>query len=104
VTERTEDGRQLRLLVVIDEYTRECPTIEVVPSFTAQDVISVLRYLFAVHGTPERLRSDNGPEFVSKVICHWLKEADIKTLFIAKGSLWKTAMSNHSMAHFAMSC
>ncbi len=91
VTDRTEDGRQLRLLVVIDEYTRECLAIEVGRSFTAQDVMGVLQYLFAVRGTPELIRSDNlgndtGPEFVSKVICRWLKQADVKTLFIAKGS------------------
>ena len=96
MTDRTEDGRQLRLLVIIDEYTRECLTIEVGRSFTAQDVMGVLQYLFAVRGTPDHLRSDNlgndnlrndtGPVFVSKIICRWLKEADVKTLFIAKGS------------------
>jgi len=59
VTDRTEDGRQLRLLVVIDEYTRECLAIEVGRSFTAQDVMGVLQYLFAVRGTPEHIRSDN---------------------------------------------
>ena len=89
VTDRTEDGRQLRLLVVIDEYTRECLAIEVERSFTAQDVVGVLQYLFAVRGTPEHIRSDNGPEFVSKVICRGLKQADVKTLFIAKGSPWE---------------
>ena len=96
MTDRTEDGRQLRLLVIIDEYTRECLTIEVGRSFTAQAVMGDLQYLFAVRGTPDHLRSDNlgndnlrndtGPEFVSKIICRWLKEADVKTLFIAKGS------------------
>ena len=51
LTDRTEDGRQLRLLAVIDEYTRECLAIEVGRSFTAQDVIGVLQYLFAVRST-----------------------------------------------------
>ena len=59
VTDRTEDGRQLRLLVVIEEYTRECLAIEVGRSFTAQDVMGVLQYLFAVRGIPEHIRSDN---------------------------------------------
>jgi transposase InsO family protein len=85
VTDRTEDGRQLHLLVVFDEYIRECLAIEVGRSFPAQDVVGVLQYLFAVRGTPEHIRSDNGPEFVSKVICRWLKQADVKTLFIAEG-------------------
>ena len=69
MTDRTEDGRQLRLLVVIEEYTRQCLAIQVGRPFNAQDVIGVLQYLFAVGGTPEHIRSDNGPEFISKVIC-----------------------------------
>ena len=110
VTDRTEGGRQLQWLVVIDKYTRECLAIEVGRSFTAQDVKGVLQYLFAVRGTPEHICSDNlgndsGPEFVSKAICSWLKEADVKTLFHRQGqSLGEAAMSNHSMARFAMSC
>ncbi|MDB4621892.1 DDE-type integrase/transposase/recombinase [Rubripirellula sp.] len=59
VTDRTWDDRQLRLLVVIGEYTRECLAIEVGRSFTAQEVMGVLQYPFAVRGTPEQLRSDN---------------------------------------------
>jgi putative transposase len=89
VTDRTEEGRQLRLLVVVDEYTRECLAIEVAGSFTAQDVVGVLQYLFAVRGTPEHIRSDNGPEFVAKRVCGWLDQAGVKTLFIAKGSPWE---------------
>ena len=86
VSERTEDGRQLRLLVVIDEYTRECLAIEVGRSFRSRDVIDVLRYLFAVRGTSEHLRSDNGPEFVARSVRRWLNQAGVGTLFIAKGS------------------
>ena len=83
VSERTEDGRQLRLLVVIDEYTRECLAIEVGRSFTARDVIDVLQYLFAIRGAPGHLRSDNGPEFVARSVRRWLSHAGVKTLFIA---------------------
>ena len=68
LTDRTEDGRQLRRLAVIDETTRECLAIEVVRSFTAQDVTSVLQYVFAVRDTPQHIRSDNGPEFVAKTV------------------------------------
>ena len=87
--DRTEDGRQLRFLAVIDEYTRECLAIEGARSFTAQDVIGVLQYLFAVRGTPQHIRSDNGPEFVAKTVRRWLQRADVGTLFIAKGSPWE---------------
>ncbi len=89
VIDLTENGHQLRLLVVIDESTRECLAIDVGHSLSAQDVMSVLQYLFAVRGMPERIRSDNSPELVSKVVCRWLKEADVKTLFVAKGSPWE---------------
>ena len=58
-------------------------------SFTAQDVIGVLQYLFAVRGAPQHIRSDNGPEFVAKAVCRWLERADVKTLFVAKGSPWE---------------
>ena len=75
--------------MVIDEYTRESLAIEVARSFTAQDVIGVLRYLFAIRAAPEHIRSDNGPEFVAKSIRRWLQRADMKTLFIAKGSPWE---------------
>jgi transposase InsO family protein len=89
LADRTEDGRQLKLLVVIDEYTRECLAIEAARSFTAEDVVGTLGYLFAVRGTPEHLRSDNGPEFVAKSVRRWLQQANVPTLFIAKGSPWE---------------
>ncbi len=56
--DRTQDGPQLRLLVVVDELTRECEAIEVGRSFTAREVMGVLQYLFAVRGTPELILSD----------------------------------------------
>jgi putative transposase len=87
--DRTEDGRQLKLLAVIDEYTRECLALEVSRSFTAQNVVENLQYLFAVRGRPEYLRSDNGPEFVARAVRRWLDQAAVKTLFIAKGSPWE---------------
>jgi transposase InsO family protein len=52
-------------------------------------VIGVLQYLFAVRGIPQHIRSDNGPEFVAKAVCRWLEKADVKTLFVAKGSPWE---------------
>ena len=92
VTDRTEDRRQIRLLVVIDEFTRECLAIEVARSFTARQVVEVLRYLFAVRGTPQFIRSRptlrvgaRGPEFVAKEVRKWLGQADVQTLFIAPG-------------------
>ena len=89
LVDRTEDGRQLKLLAVIDEYTRESLPIEVARSFTAPDVIGVLQYLFAVRGTPDYIRSDNGPEFVARSVRRWLKQSNVGPLFVAKGSPWE---------------
>ena len=74
---------------MIDEFTPECLAIEVARSFTARQVVEVLRYLFAVRGTPKCLRSDKGPEFVAKEVRKWLDQADVQTLFIAPGSPWE---------------
>jgi len=89
LTDRTEDGRQLKLLVVIDEYTRECLAIEVGRTFTARDVMLTLQYLFAVRGAPEHLRSDNGSEFIAEEIQRWLLSASVGTLYIQKASPWE---------------
>jgi putative transposase len=89
VTDRTEDGRQLKMLVVLDEFTRESLAIEVARSFTSRQVVDALQYLFAVRGAPEFIRSDNGPEFVAREVTRWLDRASVTTLFIAKGSPWE---------------
>ena len=89
VSERTEDGRQVKLLIVIDEFTRECLGIEPARSFKARDVIGLLQYLFAVRGAPVHIRSDNGPEFVAKEVQRWLGRAQVRTLYIKKASPWE---------------
>ena len=89
VADRTEDGRQLKLLAVIDEYTRECLAVEVGRTFTSREVILTLQYLFATRGAPEHIRSDNGPEFVAKAVQKWLAAACVKTLYIQKASPWE---------------
>jgi putative transposase len=89
LVDRTEDGRQVKLLVVIDEFTRECLALEVGRSFTAREVMLTLQYLFAVRGRPEHIRSDNGPEFIAKKIRRWLEKAEVGTLYIQKASPWE---------------
>jgi putative transposase len=89
VEDRTEKNRKLRMLVVLDEFTRESLAIEIAWSWTARQVVDVLGYLFAVRGIPEHVRSDNGPEFVARAVTRWLYQAGVKTLFIAKGSPWE---------------
>ena len=86
LADRTEDGRQLKLLVVLDEFTRECLAIEAGRTFTARDVMLTLQYLFAMRGAPEHVRSDNGPEFIAQEIQRWLGQAAVGTLYIQKAS------------------
>ena len=74
------------------------------PSATAQDVVGILQYLFSVRGTSRHLRSDNGPEFVAKTVRRWLARSDVKTLFIAKGSPWKTATSSRRAVSYVTNC
>ncbi len=87
--DRTEDGRQLKLLVVIDEFTRECLAIEAGRTFRGRDVILTLQYLFAVRGSPEHVRSDNGPEFIAREVQRWRDHAAVRTLYINKASPWE---------------
>ena len=89
VMARTDDGKAFRLLNIIDEYTRECLTIEVKRKLTSQDVIDVLFELFIFRGIPEHIRSDNGPEFTAKAVRNWLDRLGVKTLFIEPGSPWE---------------
>jgi putative transposase len=86
------NGQQLKCLTVIDEYTRECPAIDVASGICSARVIEVLSKLVSVHGAPRYLRSDNGPEFVSKAILRWLTQANIDTAFIDPGKPWLNGM------------
>ena len=63
--------------------------MDVARSFRGEDVVEVLRYLFAVRGCPRYIRSDNGPEFASKAVKKWLVKSGVKTLYIAPGSPWE---------------
>jgi hypothetical protein len=59
--DRTEDGRQLKMLPIVDEYTRECLHLEVQRSITSENVVAILAQLFSERGEPKFIRSDNGP-------------------------------------------
>ena len=89
--DQTAEGRTLKLLTVIDVFTRECHAIKVDRRIGAQDVISVLEVLFAIYGAPEHLRSDNGPEFIATKLQNWLRLSDVKTQYIEPGSPWQNA-------------
>ena len=91
VLDRTEDGKRLKMLTIVDEYTRECLAILVARHITAVDVVETLRRLIAERGAPAHVRSDNGPEFIALAVRAWLERAHVGTLFIAPGSPWENA-------------
>jgi putative transposase len=83
---RTRTGGPIRILNVVDEYTRLALGSRVARSIGAGDVRAELERLFARHGKPEVLRSDNGREFIAASLGAWLAEQGVKTAFIEKGS------------------
>lgn len=85
----TERGGGVRILTVVDEYTRECLAIEVARSIKARTVVEVLKWLALTRGTPEYIRSDNGPEFIAHEVGAWLEQAGCQTIFITPGSPWE---------------
>jgi putative transposase len=86
---RTHDGRPLRLLTIVDEYTRECLSIDVARRLDSENVLERLAWLFATRGVPEYLRSDNGSEFTAQTVRTWLSKVGVRTLFIEPGSPWE---------------
>ncbi len=89
VEDRTRDGRKLRMLNVVDEFTRECLAIRVARKLGAADVIDVLSDLFILRGTPGHVRSDNGPEFAATAVKGWITGVGARTAFIEPGSPWE---------------
>jgi putative transposase len=89
VEDQTENGSRFRILTLMDEHTRRCLAVHAGWSIRAVDVITVVEAAFGRHGRPQHLRSDNGPEFIAYAIQDWLKEKEIKTLYIRPGSPWE---------------
>ena len=86
---QTHDGRNIRLMTLIDEYTRECLAIRVARRINSFGVIEALSDVMLHRGIPDHIRSDNGPEMTAKVVRDWLTQVGAKTLFIAPGSPWE---------------
>lgn len=89
VFDQSLSGKSLKMLTLIDEYTRECLTVEVGVSITSERVRQVLQKVCLDKGFPEMLRSDNGSEFIGKAVNIWLAENGIKPLFIEPGKPWQ---------------
>jgi putative transposase len=92
VKDQTTDGRSLKILTVVDEYTRESLTVEVERSFTSRDVVRTLRELFELRGAPAHIRSDNGPEFIAHAVRDWLAANRVGPLYIEPGAPWQNGV------------
>ena len=86
---RTHDGRVVRLLTVMDEYSRECLAIRADRRIRSADVIETLADLMMTRGVPDHIRSDNGPEFTAKAVREWLGRVGARALYIEPGSPWE---------------
>ena len=86
---RTQDSRAVRLLTVIDEYTRECLAIRADRQIRSSDVIETLAELMMIRGVPDHIRSDNGPEFTARAVREWPGRVGARTLYIEPGSPWE---------------
>jgi len=91
--DETAEGRRLKWFSVVDEFTRECLALEVERRMTARDVVTILTWLEAKHGTPRAVRSDNGPEFIARAVQKWLTARKVGPLYIAPGSPWENGYS-----------
>jgi len=96
----TLGGRALRLLSVVDEYTRECLALVAARRFGTADVVAVLEWLGHARGMPTHVRSDNGPEFVAGEVTTWAQAVGVQLVRSAKASPWENPFSEsfHSRA------
>ncbi len=93
IHDRDEQGRSIRWLSIVDEFTRECLVLDGSRSFKSDDVLDVLTELFLIRGVPKHIRSDNGPEFIAKAVRKFLKATGVQTLYIEPGSPWQNGFA-----------
>jgi putative transposase len=87
----TDDNRTIKLLNIVDEFTRECPAIVVERSIGADLVVATLDRLALTRGAPAFVRFDNGPEFVAHAVADWCRFNGVGSIFIDPGSPWQNA-------------
>ena len=100
IFDRTASGKQLKWLVIIDEFTRENLCLEVGYGFKSEDVIACLVAISARRGLPKFIRSDNGSEFIAVSLRAWLKKLDVGTLYIEPASPWQNAFAESFNSRF----
>lgn len=104
VSDQSIDGKTLKFLTVTDEFTRRGQRIECGRSITSGDVIRILDDLFALHGAPDYIRSDNGPEFIARALQKWLADRKTGTIYIEPGCPWQNPYNESFNAVFRDGC
>jgi len=100
VFDTTIDGATLKMMPVIDEYTRECLAILVKRKINSETVVREMENLFLKHGAPNAIRSDNGGEYIAELLQTQFKEKGVQTLHIAPGSPWENGFSESFIGKF----
>lgn len=98
------NGQQLKCLTIVDEWSHECLAIDVAGRIRSAHVIDVLRGLVSTHGAPCHLRSDNGPEFISRAVQGWIADAGIRTLLSEPGKPWQNGTDESFNGKFRDEC
>ena len=104
IADATVRGGALRMLTILDEHTRECHVLRADRALRAEDVLVWLQKAIEEHGAPEHLRSDNGPEFIAQAVQQWLRENQIKTIYIDPGSPWQNGFVESFHGRFRDEC
>ena len=104
IADATVRGGTLRMLTILDEHTRECHVLQADRALRSGDVLEWLQKAIAEHGAPEYIRSDNGSEFIARIVQRWLKEQRIKTIYIDPGSPWQNGFVESFHGRFRDEC
>ena len=104
IFDRTDKGSTLKMLTMLDEYTRQCLAIRVERQIRSGQVLATLWQAMMQYGIPEHIRSDNGTEFIAGKIQRWLRFNQIKTLYIEPGSPWQNGYIESFHSRFRDEC
>ena len=104
IADATVRGGSLRILRILDEYTRECHVLRTDRALKSKDVLEWLQQAIREHGAPAYLRSDNGPEFIANIVQRWLRENAVRTLYNEPGSPWQNGFVESFHGRFRDEC
>jgi len=102
--DRTEYGMKLKILNVIDEFSREALTIQIDRSLKSEDVIEALSEVVSLRGTPEYIRSDNGSEFTAEGMKEWAQKQGVQMVYIEPGHPWENGFVESFNGKFRDEC